>query len=160
SKSDSSVTFRFLRFGNERGVSQSPLFAQQVGINRKSGQRIGTGEAEVVMHAADHPKNAALLHAIQSLPEILLRERIVEPKLGLHLADRREKSEPGLRGAKGVSGERIDGELHAFAIDQLFAEFFFGRFLLVSRAQIERALAPSFEINDPELRKNETGLCS
>ena len=108
------------------------------------------------MHGTEHPKHATFLHLVQGVPELFLREGILKLKLRLHFFSRGEQGETGVRGAERVGGQRIQGELHAFAVDQLFAESFAG-LLLAACAFIEAALASGLVIDNPKLRKTEPG---
>ena len=138
-------------------MSHGPLFAQPLGINRERRQGVGRAKPEAVMHGTEHPENAAFLHLVQGVPELFLREGVLELKLRLHFFSRGEQRETGVRRAERVGGEGVKGELHAAAVDQLFAESFFG-FPLSARAPIETALASGFVINNPNLRKTEAGV--
>src|SRR5450432_403558 len=139
-KSAGSITFGLLRFVRQRRMGDSPFFPQEIGIDPERGQRVGARETEVAMHSPQHSKNATLLHAAQFLPELLLRERILELKLRFQFAPWREQGETRVRGTEGARSQRVQGELHASSFDKLFPKFLFGRFAFLQLAQIEVAL--------------------
>src|SRR4030095_6631113 len=107
------------------------------------------------MHETEHPEHAAFLHLVQSVPELFLREGILELKLRFHFFSRGEQGETRVLRAERVRGQRVESELHPLAIDQLFAESF-ARFLHAAGAFIEAALASGLVIDNPKLRKTET----
>jgi hypothetical protein len=89
------------------------------------------------------------------VPELFLREGILKLKLRFHFFPCGEQGETGVRGAERVGRQRIQGELHASAVDELFAESFVG-LLLAAGAFIEAALASGLVI-DVKVPETEPG---